>query len=109
MFWSVKLFSLSDSAVTKDNLSSTAKVVNPSDRLPKETGKIDFLDEPSIQEQLELPARAKIRMELDCSVPQLNLSSMAFLARSDNDSEKPLHNSELSLDTGLLFFPFLFK
>ncbi|KAF5455775.1 hypothetical protein F2P56_025320 [Juglans regia] len=103
------LMPIQDSAVTKDNLSSmpliTAKVVDPSDRLPKETGKIVFLDEPSIQEQPDLPAGEKIRMELDCSVPQLNLTSMPFLASSDNGSVKPLHNSELSLDTGVLNLP----
>ncbi|XP_041018744.1 uncharacterized protein LOC121260790 isoform X4 [Juglans microcarpa x Juglans regia] len=100
---------IQDSAVTKDNLSSmpliTAKVVDPSDRLPKETGKIVFLDEPSIQEQPDLPAGEKILMELDCSVHQLNLTSMPVLASSDNDSVKPLHNSELSLDTGVLNLP----
>ncbi|XP_042987716.1 uncharacterized protein LOC122315694 isoform X2 [Carya illinoinensis] len=100
---------IQDSAVTKDNLSSmpliTANVVDPSVRFSRETGKIVFLDEPSIQEQLDLPAGAKIRMELDCSVPQLNLTTMPFLASSDNDSERSLHNSELSLDSGILKLP----
>lgn len=99
---------LEDSAVTNDNLSSIhltiADAANPSfnlERLPEETAKVDSLDEPSAQEQPVFSDIKKIRMESDCSVPQLNRHSVSFLARSESSNEKSLCNSELSLDTGL--------
>ncbi len=98
---------MSDSAVTNDNLSSIhltiADAANPSfnlERLPEETAKVDSLDEPSAQEQPVFSDIKKIRMESDCSVPQLNRHSVSFLARSESSNEKSLCNSELSLDTG---------
>lgn len=105
---------LIDSAITKENSSTTypmpwisSKVTNPSsntDKLPKETGEADSLNEPSIQEQSGLSNSEKIHMESDSSVPQLNVSSMPFLAKSDSDSEKPLRSCDLSVDTRCLFF-----
>ncbi|KAF5462129.1 hypothetical protein F2P56_018160 [Juglans regia] len=99
--------SMQDSAVTNDNSSTMpwklSNVTNPSssntDSLPKETRKVDSLNEPSIQERPDLSNREKIHMESDCPVPQLNASSMSFLDKSDSgsDGEKPLRNYELSL------------
>ncbi|XP_041021425.1 uncharacterized protein LOC121262845 isoform X3 [Juglans microcarpa x Juglans regia] len=102
--------SMQDSAVTNDDLSTMpwklSNVTNPSsntDSLPKETPKVDSLNEPSIQERPDLSNREKIHMESDCPVPQLNASSMSFLAKSDSgsDGEKPLRNYELSLTARL--------
>ncbi|XP_062164014.1 uncharacterized protein LOC133870807 isoform X2 [Alnus glutinosa] len=102
--------SLEDSAVTKENLSSMpsliiAEVANPSsnvERSPKETTIVDSLNEPRVQEQPDLPDSKRVRIELDSSVPQLNLHSMPILTKSESNSEKPLGDAdELSLDTRL--------
>ncbi|KAE8057239.1 hypothetical protein FH972_013945 [Carpinus fangiana] len=99
--------SLEDSAVTKDNLSALpliiAEVANPSsnvERSPKETTIVDSLNESSVQEQPDLPDSKRVHMELDSSVPQLNLHCMPILTRSESNNEKPLVDAdELSLDT----------
>ncbi|XP_059459880.1 uncharacterized protein LOC132189248 isoform X3 [Corylus avellana] len=94
-------------AVTKDNLSSMpliiAEVANPSsnvERSLKETTIVDSLNESSVQEQPDLPESKRVRMELDSSVPQLNLHCMPILTKSESNNEKPLVDAdELSLDT----------
>lgn len=111
LLWSVKLCILSDSAVTNDNLSSTplitAEAANSSSNFessPKETAKVDSLDELSVQEKPVLPESKKINMESDCSGHQLNLNSMSFLANSESSNENPLRYSDLSLDTRWVVF-----
>jgi hypothetical protein len=80
-----------------------AEVANPSsnvERSPKETTIVDSLNEPRVQEQPDLPDSKRVRIELDSSVPQLNLHSMPILTKSESNSEKPLGDAdELSLDT----------
>ncbi|KAB1203664.1 hypothetical protein CJ030_MR8G002770 [Morella rubra] len=85
------------------NASVTAEVAKSSSnagRSPKETAKVDSLNEPSIQEQLDLPDREKFRMDSDCSVPPLHLHNVPFLAKGDGNSVRPLRDSEISSEAG---------
>lgn len=85
-----------------------AEVANPSsnvERTSKETTIVDSLNEPSVQEQPDLPDSKRVRTESDSSVPHLNLHSMPILTKSESNNEKPLHDAdELSLDTGWVVF-----
>lgn len=80
-----------------------AEVANPSsnvERSLKETTIVDSLNESSVLEQPDLPESKRVRMELDSSVPQLNLHCMPILTKSESNNEKPLVDAdELSLDT----------